>query len=63
MDERNTTNNNSKQSDDLTNGLNESQIEYKIFMFVNENEVNKFYQEIIEYIEQLSQNYIWNNQK
>jgi hypothetical protein len=44
--------------------LNESQIEYKIFLFTNENEdIHKFYQEIIEYIEQLSQHYIWNNEK
>ena len=48
----------------IENRLNESQIEYKLFLFTNENEdVQKFYQEIIEYIEQLSQHYIWNNEK
>jgi hypothetical protein len=53
-------NNNTK----IESRLNESQIEYKIYLFIRENEdVQILYQEIIEYIEQLSQHYIWNNEK
>jgi len=45
------------------NELNETQLEYKIFLNIDQQSLNEFYQNLIEYVQQLSQNYIWNNER
>lgn len=45
--------------------LNENQLQYKLFILVDNDleDINEIYAKLIEYIEQLSSNYIWNNEK
>ncbi len=44
--------------------LSENQLQYKLFIMVDDLEdINQIYEKIIEHVEQLSSNYIWNNEK
>jgi hypothetical protein len=45
------------------NELNETQLEYKLFLNIDQQSLIEFYQNLIEYVQQLSQNYIWNNER
>lgn len=43
--------------------LNESEIKYDIYVLNETNDLDAFYQEMLDYIVKLNGNYIWNNEK
>ena len=52
-----------KQTENID--LSENQLKYKLFILVDNDleDINQIYDKLIEYIEQLSNSYIWNNEK
>lgn len=50
--------------DNNPSNLNETQVQFKIFISIDESKENieKIYESIIEFTESLSSNYIWNNE-